>query len=72
MRGIRGRVAALEAALCQLTPYEEMDPISQAVADYVNELEALAAPEAKAGYCEKYGLTPEQLEHHIRALTLDF
>ena len=72
MRSIKDRVAALEAALLsrqQQTPYEKMDPISQALVDVIRELKELDTPVKKAAYCERYNMQAAALESFIHALT---
>lgn len=72
MHSIKDRVAALEDALLprrRQIPYEAMDPLSQALADVVEELKALDTPGKKTAYCEKYGMRPSELESFIHALT---
>ena len=77
MPGIKARIAALTEVVRfwkeqRDTPHEDLDPLSQALVDYVAELRALDTPEKKAAYCEKSGITLAQLTDHIRAMTVDY
>lgn len=73
MPGIKTRLEALSAAVRKWKerhdiPYEDLDPLSQALVDLVRELDGLDTVEKKAAYCETHGWNVDELERMI----LDF
>ena len=77
MPGIKARLEALTEAVESWkgkheTPYKELDPISQAMVDFVNELSALDE-QGKQEYLERNpDMTIESLERMIKCYTLDW
>ena len=66
MPGIKSRLEALTAAVRAWKerrdiPYEDLDPLSQALVDFVRELEK------KTAYCEAHDWNVEELERMIQA-----
>ncbi len=78
MRSIKARIENLSAQLqlrkrsIREIPYEDLDPLSQAMMDLVYELEALDTVEKKAAYCEKADLDLDGLERFVRSITIDY
>lgn len=80
MDGIKKRLAALAAALRDRarreTPYEDLDPISQSLADVANELKALDE-QGKAALLEEMNrdganMDAAGLERMIRSITVSY
>lgn len=71
MPGIKTRLEALSAAVWKWKerrdiPYEDLDPLSQALVDLARELESLDTVEKKAAYCEAHGWKADELDHMIQ------
>ncbi len=72
MPGIKSRLEALTAAVRAWKerrdiPYEDLDPLSQALVDFVRELDRLDTAEKKTAYCEAHDWNVEELERMIQA-----
>lgn len=70
MPGIKSRLEALTAAVRAWKerrdiPYEDLDPLSQALVDLARELDSLDTVEKRA-YCEAHGLAADELDRMIQ------
>lgn len=71
MPGIKSRLEALTAAVQTWKgrhdiPYEDLDPLSQALVDLTRELEGLDTVEKKAAYCAAHGWEADELYRLIQ------
>lgn len=71
MPGIKSRLEALTAAVRAWKerrdiPYEDLDPLSQALVDLARELASLDTVEKRAAYCEAHGLAADELDRMIQ------
>lgn len=71
MPSVRARLDALAAQLRAQagTAYQDLDPVSQALVDCINELDT---PEKRAACCVEYSMTPEELDTFLRAIKTDY
>ena len=72
MSGIKNRLEVLSAAVRRWKErhdilYEDLDPLSQSLVDFVRELDDLDTVEKRAAYCEAHDWNAEELERMIQA-----
>lgn len=75
MPGIKSRLEALSVAVWAWKdrhdiPYEDLDPLTQALVDLARELDSLDTVEKKAAYCAVHGWEADELDCFIKALCL--